>query len=359
MIIDRRVYDICSAFPQITSFPVYDRPDNRVAVLVRLFSHGDDQKSAKYVRTALWSMRSHMLNSDMRVVKPTVVFHVESAFADTAKPILTAAGVPSDNVIIYPTELLKPQLRRNALHKAVAPLVDRQLDEFERVLVLDADTVSLSGKESNRLVPLMNMSFNDMPADEITLLRGWRKGEVTKHAYGNWFHFAGGEEEFYRLAASHCDTTPAVIKQLCFPENPARTPHLKHNGSYINFTSSLLREHPTLREFIHDVSAAMGNEEIAFVVWAMKEYIETGRYLPSATVEDYAHSHPTFDLHWGLDGGRAHAKRGISGFVHLYSFSGILDYAFDFAKEVHATDEEAENFRDIITVGINAVLNER
>ena len=352
MELNRSVYDISSAFPQIASFPVYDRPDKRVAVLVRLFTHGDNRASAKYVHMALWGMRSHMLNSDMRDYQPTVVFHVDSAFNDWVQPILTAAGVPRENVIVYPSEMLKPQRLGHIYHKAVAPLVDTQLDQFERVIILDADTFSLSNEASGP-VPLMDMSLNAMPADEIMLLRGWVTGEVSKRPYSGWFHHVGGAEEFYQKAASYCNTTVATIKHICFPENPLQTPHVEFNGAYINIPISILN--PELREFIHDVSADMGNEEIALVVWAMKEYIETGKYLPSVTMEGYAHSHPAFDVSWSFDFARAQVKRGIPVWAHCNEYNHILDYAFDFAKEVHATDEEACNFRDAIIAGIKSI----
>ena len=356
-IIDRSIYDIYSAFPQIASFPVYDRPNRRVAVLVRLFSYGDDQGSAKYVRTALWSMRSHMLNSDMRDYQPTVVFHVESAFA-TARDILTAAGVPQENIIIYPTGLLKPQRRGHALHKAIAPLVDTQLDEFERVIVLDADSFSLSN-EASGVVPLMDMSLNEMPTGEIALLRGWETYDPSDATYINWYDFVGSDEKFYRKAASYCDTTPAVIKRLCFPDTPLQTPHPAHNGAYINFETGLLRGNSKLREFIHDVSADMGNEEIAFAVWAMKRHIETGKYFPTATVEAYARSHASFHLQWELSNARQSVRNEIPALLHLYGYHDITNYAFDFANEVHASAEEAHMFQDTVTAGIHAALSKR
>ena len=79
--INRMNYDISTAFPQIRDFPVYDNASTRVAVLVRLFGMSDNVPlSTNLIALALWSMRSHMLNSDMARHQPSVIFHIEDNY---------------------------------------------------------------------------------------------------------------------------------------------------------------------------------------------------------------------------------------------------------------------------------------
>ena len=171
--INRGTYDIYNAFPQVQEFPVFDKPNPKVAVLVRLFTMADYPPiSHKFVHMAMWSMRSHMLNSDMKEYKPSVVFHIEEQLFETARPIFEQASVPPENIIVFPTDICPTTLTGNALHKAVAPLVDPQLEKFERVIVLDADSFSL-GNEQSGLIPLIDVSLNEMPPDQISLLRSW------------------------------------------------------------------------------------------------------------------------------------------------------------------------------------------
>ena len=357
MNIDRSTYDIYMAFPQITDFPIFDAPTQKIAVVIRLFSQASYAPiSHKFVYMALWSMRSHMLNSDMREYQPSIVFHIEDALYETAQPIFEKAGIPEECVVVFPTDICPTNLQNNALHKAVAPLVDPQMEIFDRIIVLDADSFSLSDANTGEL-PLMDISINQLPPDQLTLLRGWTKWEPSRDEYENWYgQGIGGKERWIDAAAHFCNSTPEAIHDVLYPKNASITPRPYHNGAYINFTTRMLKDNPEFRQFILDVTGAMGNEEIAFAVWAMKFYLESGKYYPCRNLQDHIFEHREFELHWDLDEAWKDLKSGKKSLVHIYIYNRITDYVAECAPLLGASISETEQFSNTITKDVNKIL---
>ncbi len=357
--INRLSYDIYKSFPQIDSFPVYSNPNPKTAVLIRLFTMANHPPvSLKYVIMALWSMRSHMLNSDMRDYKPTIVFHIEDVlYYEYAKPIFETAGVPNEYIIVFSRDLVPTTLHDNedflltgdnVLHKAAAPFIDPQLEKFERVIVLDSDSFSLANERSG-LVSLMDVSLNKMPPDQLCLLRGWTKWKPVRDEYQNWYDHGGvGKDGWHKAAARYCDTTSETIERIMYPIDPEKTPRPFHNGAYINMPIRLLQDNPEFRQFIKEVSGTMGNEEIALAVWAMRHYLRTGEHFPESNLQDHVFEHHEFGLEWNLDNAWQGMHNGTPHLVHLYSFNQICDYVYDWARAVHASTSEAQVFGDTV-----------
>lgn len=355
--INRGTYDIYNAFGQIRNFPIYDDANPKMAVLVRLFTMADYAPiSHKFVYMAIWSMRSHVLNSDMSKFKPTVIFHIESDLFETARPIFEGAGIPSQNIIVYPSDMFDTPLEGVALHKAASPFVDPQLEQFDRVIVLDADSFSL-GNTKTGVVPLMDVSLNKLRPDTISLLRGWTKWEPERDEYKNWYDHGGvGKEGWIERAANYCNCRPETIERLMYPTSPATTPRPFHNGAYINIPMGALKHNPEFRQFIYEVSCQMGNEEIAMAIWAMKHYLETGRHFPDDNLQDYIFEYADFQLYWSLDSGwRELQQNGVASLVHLYGFNDISDYVYEWAQSMHASDDEVQVFGDTVIRDIKQI----
>ncbi len=354
MELNRGNYDIYMAFPEIRDFPVYTNPNPNLAVLVRLFTMADYPPiSHKFVYMAIWSMRSHMLNSDMKDYEPSIVFHIEDVLYETAKPIFDTAGIPAECIITFPTDLVTTSLTQNALHKAVAPFVDSQLEKFERIIVFDADSFSLANERSGA-VPLMDISLNYCAPDTITLLRSWTKWDPERDEYTNWYDHGGiGKTRWLERTAAYCNTTPDHIERILYPLHPTVTPRPFHNGAYINFTTRLLKDNPELRQFIHKVSGEMGNEEIAMAIWAIRHFIRTGNHYPKGSLQDYMLEHDRFTLYWNLDTAWKELSKGNPTLVHLYGFDQISDYVYDWAKSICASEAESKQFGDRVIKDVN------
>lgn len=287
-----------------------------------------------------------MLNSDMSQYQPTIIFHIEEALYKTAQPIFETAAIPDESIIVFPTDLCTTDLNQNALHKACAPFIDPQLEQFERVIVLDADSFSL-GNEKSGLVPLMDVSLNKMSPDQIILLRGWTQWEPVRDEYKNWYDHGGvGKEGWIQTAANYCHTTPERINDILYPVDASKTPRPFHNGAYISIPMRALRDNPEFRAFIHEVSCTMGNEEIAMAIWAMKHFIKTGKYFPSDNLQDYIFEHGGFHLEWNLDNAWSVFHDGTPCLVHLYGYDTITHYIHDWARAIHASESEAKLFGD-------------
>lgn len=346
--IGRTTVDIYASFPDITDFPRYESPDPELCVLVRLFGTGWHHENL--VRVALWSMRSHMLNTDMRDRQPTVIFHVESDLYETARPIFERAGVAPENIIVFPSGIVPSELHSNILPNAAAPFLDAQLERFQRVIVLDADTFSLSGGDTGS-INILDISLNELPRDELVILRTWVKWAPDNDEYQFWYDNlnldTGGKEEWLELAARYCNTTVDTITGIMYPEHPRTTLRPLHNAAYINIPMPWLIRNPEFREFIREVSGVMGNEEIALAVWSMKQYIETGEMLPSAALQDYlfATQPPPFLLYWDLDAAwDGFTINKDASFVHLYEFHNILDYGRVWLEQIGGSPSEVDEF---------------
>ena len=212
-----RNYDIHNALPQVHNFPIYADPDPSVAVLVRLFATKNDYPalSHKFIHLALWSMRWHMLNTDMCDYKPTVIFHIEDRLYRHSEHIFDQAGIPSDNIIVFPNDLFLPPKSTTAQHKAVGPLIDPQLERFDRVIVIDADVFSVA--IDGCLIPLMDISLNKLTPNETVWLRAWTKREPKQDEYRCWYDARGlGKDGFIKHVAQYCDTTPDIINGISF-----------------------------------------------------------------------------------------------------------------------------------------------
>ena len=343
-LISRTSINIYSCFPSIANFPLYDTPDPAVAFLVRLFGVGVHQENL--VRLALWSMRSHILNADIQQFKPTIIFHIEDALYKNTCSLFDQAHIPKENIIIFPSDLIPTNIRGNILPNAAAPFIDPQLERFEHIIVIDADTFSLS-RSTLQPLNIMDISLNQLPQDEIIPLRSWVKWSPPEDEYRFWYdnlHMeSGGKEKWIELAAQYCDATPDAIHNLMYPEDPENTYRPMHNGAYINIPMAILKAQPEFREFIREVSGTMGHEEIALAVWAMKHYLETGHHIPTFGLQDYIFKDtPPFWIHWDLDDAwLAFDERNQTSIVHLYGFNRITEYIWDCASAIGANENEA------------------
>ena len=270
------------------------------------------------------------------------------------------AGIPDHQIIIFPSDLISTELRGYSLHKAAAPFLDPQLETFDRIIVLDADMFSLANEETG-LVPLMDLSLNKMPPDQISLLRGWITWTPPRDEYQFWYdHGSLGKGEWIDRASSYCGVSPERIEETMYPTDPSSALRPFHNGAYINLPMRILSDNPEFRDFISEVSGTMGNEEIALCVWSMKHYFKTGKYFPSYNLQDYfLHDNGEyFHLSYDLDRARWRmTERQVPrhSLMHLYEFNGIADYAYDWAKEIHASEAEAQEFADTVISGVNKI----
>lgn len=354
--LSRANLEIQTIFPQVHDFPTPADTNRDLAVLVRLFTVADyPPLSHCFVHMAIWSMRSHLLNSDMCTYNPSIVFHIEDELFDTAKPIFEAAGIPEQCIIVFPSDLCRTNLPRNAFHKAASPFLDETLERFERVIVFDADSFSVANENSG-LVPLMDVSLNHLAPDQIVLLRGWTDWNPTRDEYDNWYDHGGvGKQGWIETAAKYCGTTPKHIEGIMYPENPKLTPRPFHNGAYINLPTGVLRYNPEFRDFIREVSGTMGNEEIALAVWAMKHYVETGNRFPTEVLQDYVFDSKVFTLEWDLDAAWTKCNAGSPSLVHLYLFTHIQEYVTDWARAIHASREESNELTHNLNEALKSV----
>ena len=349
MKIDRNTINIYATFPEVHDFPIYENANPTLAVLIRLFGTGKHQEDL--VRLALWSMRSHMLNSDMRDYQPSIVFHVEDALYQSASSIFDTAGVPPEYIVTFPSNIVPTRLVNNELHKAASPFLDEQLERFERIIVLDADSFSLANERAGA-VNLMDASLNQLPPAEISLLRGWVKWRPETDEYHFWYDHCGGKEEWLRMAAEYCHTSAQHIRSVMYPDDPDTTFRPFHNGAYINLPMGFLRNNPEFRTFLREISGVMGNEEIALAVWAMKHYVATGERIPEVNLQDHVFATNEFSLFWDLDDAWDSYKHNNRCFVHLYDFNGIGKYGYDWAGAIGASEEEATQFTNNINHSI-------
>ena len=352
--INRTTLPLEGLFPKITEFPVYDNPDPNTAVLMRLFTQANYAPLAQtFIPMALWSMRSVMLNSDMRHYKPTIVFHCDDRLYDMGKPVFEEAGVPPESIIVYNHELVPTTLENPILHLAAAPLLDPQLEQFHQVIVLDADLFAL-GNSTTGLLPLMRVSLQNMPDNDIALLRGWTHWDPVRDEYTNWYdHGQRGKSGFLREVASYCETTPDAIESILYPDNLKENARPFHNGAYISIPMQWLRANPRFREFIRDASGTLGNEEIAMAVWGIKRYLEDGIRWPEHNIQDYIVQSGAINLSWDLDEAWSLFTKGQPAWAHLYSFDGILDYAYDWSMAIGGSESESLHFTDVVRAKVD------
>ena len=347
--VNRTTVPVEGMFPMLTDFPIYENPDPKVAVLMRLFTQGNWAPLAQsFIPMILWSMRSLIVNSDAKVYKPTPIFHCDQRLWDMGKEVFQEAGVPEDYVIVYDPDIVPTSLDNAIMHLAAAPLLDRQLERFERVIVLDGDLFALANQNTG-LLPVMDISLNTMPDNDISLLRSWTVWDPTRDEYKNWYdHGQRDKEGFLKQSAKYCNSTPEIIENIMYPDDLKSNPRPFHNGAYINIPMGWLRENFEFREFVREASGIMGNEEIAFAVWGMKRYLENGIRWPENNLQDFSLDTELFRLSWDLDESWEAFNAGHPVWTHFYSYDNLLSYATQWAKAIGASDTEAEAFHAII-----------
>ena len=347
--INRTTVPVEGMFPMISDFPIYDDPDPKVAVLMRLFTQGNYAPLAQsFIPMILWSMRSLILNSDVQNYKPSIIFRCDQRLWDMGKEVFEKSGVPKECIIVYDPNLVPTELDNAIMHLAAAPFLDNQLERFERVIVLDGDLFALAN-DRTRLLPIMDVSMNKMPSDDISLLRSWTVWEPERDEYTNWYdHGQRGKEGFLKKTAEYCNSTPDIIESLMYPDDFRETPRPFHNGAYISIPMDWLLNNIEFRQFILDASGVMGNEEIALAVWGIKKRIETGINWPEHNLQDFSRETDLFKLTWEMDVSWECFKAGHPVWTHFFSYDNILTYASEWAKAIGGSDAEAHQFHDTI-----------
>ena len=340
--INRTTVPVEGMFPMIRDFPAYGNPDPNIAVLMRLFTQANYAPLAQnFMPMILWSMRSLILNSDMRDYKPSLVFHCDQRLYDMGKEVFEESGVPEECIVVYDPDIVPTILDKPIMHLAAAPLLDPQLERFKRVIVLDGDLFALGNADIGYL-PIMDVSLNKMPNHDIALLRSWTKWNPIRDEYKNWYDHGQREKEgFLEKAATYCNTTPDVIDSIMYPDDLEAKPRPFHNGAYISIPMPWLVANTEFREFIREASGTMGNEEIAMAIWGMKRYLETGERWPENNIQDFSIQAGTIKFNWDLDETWHDFEAGRSTWAHLYSYDNILTYGLEWAKAIGGSESEA------------------
>ena len=359
--LDRALWEMTSAFPQIRNFPTYEVQHPEVGVLGRIFMNGSDPVPChKYIYMALWSMRSHILNSDMAEYRPRVIFYVEDEVHDSGHEIFEEAGVPEDWIVTFSADLCPTTVEDNFMSKAACALVDERFHELEHLVIVDTDTFS-AGDRLTGFAPILDISLNRLSQEEIVPLRGWTHWDPVRDEYQNWYnHGFMGKQKWQELAAGYCDTTPEEIDGLMYLENLKVESRPFHNGAYINLPMHLLRDDPEFVEFVREVSGTMGNEEIAFAVWAMRRYLKTGYKWPKSDFQDYLFANPTkLTISWAFEESWFTYKKGTPVYYHMYDYTNICRYLPEWRSHVGASPDEIREFEAGMEAGINEALRRR
>ncbi len=324
-------------FPSSTDFPV-PKYNSEVALLIRLFPINDMKirsKDLQYLNVALWSMRSHIINTDMAHFNVKPLFHIKACYYDRAAPILTGGGVPEDCLLAFPDDLCSTSLPGAiAQWKATAPILDSQLDTYDHVVVVDADTFSLKS-DDNQPLPLIELSLNTFTKTSFTVLYDWYKPFRHKtHEVINWWACPMGLDNFIDKAAHWAGCSRAEYSEIMF--NPEISKPLL-NGLYINLPMPWLREDKEFRRFIHDCSSAMGHEEIALHIWSLRHYFQTGEQLPIDSLANHVNHAADFTSY-------RQSNPKEPRLLHAVTLEGVEEHAVDFAASIGATPEDANNF---------------
>ena len=324
-------------FPKLETFPTV-RTNGKIAVVIRLFPHNDasiGDRDLSVLNIALWSMRSHILGSDFRKFQAKPIFHVKQAFYETASEILLGAGVPSDSIIAFPDDLCATNVP-NATHhwKAAAPILDRQLEQFEHVVVLDGDCFSLKPEYAPPL-NLLDLSLNTFPSNLFTIFYDWYTPiEIRLKAYIKFWSQPFGLEKFIEIASHWCECAPSQYRDIML--NPD-VPKPLANALYINLPMRWLSQNSEFRGFIHDCSADIGNEEIALHIWSLRHFFKTGEKLPKDSLSRHVTAAHDFNSVW-----RQYRGNDRACFLHALDITGIRPYAKAFLTSIGATPGEIE-----------------
>ena len=358
--INRSNYNIMDALPAISDFPAYFNTNSEIAVLIRVFPSVNFNNWGPWFWMALWAMRSHILNSDIQEHKVTCLFHIQESLFNVTKDVFHECGVPRDAILPYPDDLIVGQKRTHTLYYAASPFVDNRLDKFEYVIVLDADQFSLRSKSSAPF-PLISMSINHLPTDDISLERGWRTGKQHQEDYLYWYQFCElGKAGFMQKAAEYCETTPEVIHDIMHPPNPEEDVHPGHCGAYIKIPMRLLRDNPGFRAHMRKSTAEFGHEEMALGVWYIKHFLNTGEKLPHHTsnFHNAAVINSDAGVLWDTELSRAAYYNDQPCLLHLYNYDNIIEYAAELATLFGASNAERDQFADNILRDVTPLLKQ-
>ena len=139
--------------PNIEDFPQYQGYSNFACLLIPIFTF---DKSTEYIenyiaKTAAWSLKTWIENSDASLFNIPCYLYVESSIADTALPILRKNGVPQDNIII------SEYLDTAWLAKCLQPVFDVRLEKYEYIIISDIDMFALRGEGGENLQMFENI----------------------------------------------------------------------------------------------------------------------------------------------------------------------------------------------------------
>lgn len=329
------------SFPHITHFPELSF-DSEIAIVIRIFPKHDEitDKDDDTLNIAAWSVRSHLLNSDITEYQAQPVFHVKEMFYSRAHMFFSDLGIPDECIVSYSNDLCHLNTPHRSYHyNAAAPLLDTTLHKFEHIIVLDADTFAIRPPGASPL-PLVDLSLNKYAVDTFTTARAWRAGVPLDPMWldfheNNWKRFVEHACRWVECSAAEFDSVmrdPEGIKPF-------------FNGGYINLPMRWLREDVEFREFIHDCSADLGHEEVALAMWALRHYFRTGERIPTHCLFESGipiawDFPPLWDKYNNL-------MKTI--FFHARTIEGVTPHIHAFMRALGATQDE------IVTATANIV----
>ena len=340
--ITRDNYRLREKFPPISEFPDYHSSGANVAIVARLFCPANVDAWRPWFNLALWSMRSRIFNSDMQKYNATFFFHVvQSQYEAFYKDAFEKSKVPQRAILIYPDDMVTLAAPRYILGYAVSPLLDERLDEFDYVIVIDADMFALKSS-SGDLFPLVETSINDFSEHEIGLQRSWVEEKDKTKAVGwfkGWVRCSPlDESEWIRKASEYCATSPETLGKLLLTSNwNGWEGFAGHCGAYIRIPTHIYQRLPEFRPFIKRASQNLGHEEMALGLWYIKHYLETGERCPKVDFPTVSYARGA-RMCW--DPEACHAARDKPRQWHLTHYPTIDNYIYQLAEEVGASDEE-------------------
>ncbi len=356
--INRLNYPLREKFPPISDFPVYETDGAEVAVVSRLFLPVDQKKWRSWFNLALWSMRSHILNSDMQEYKTKYFFHVASSQLTYYDEPFKESGVPRDAILVYPDNIIKT-VPGFALSYAASPFLDTRLDQFEYIIVMDADMLSLRSK-SLEPFPLILMSLNDFPPDEIGLERSWVAEDDKEKCYkwlDCWYQNSPlDKSDWISHAAKYLSMTPEAFENLLYSADwGGWKGYAGHCGAYIRIPTSIYRQHPDLRSFIYEVSGDLGNEEMALGIWYIRHFLETGEFLPGTDFPTVCNERNN-RVFW--DSVRCRDSSDTPRQYHIFDYPNIDDYIYELSEQLGASDSERDELSETVISGVEKVKAE-
>ena len=355
--INRLNYNLREAFPPISNFPSCENTNSKIAVICRLFLPQDQVKWRNWLNLALWSTRSHILNSDMRDHNAKFFFHVSASHFEYSKEVFKESGVQRDSILVYPDNLVKAA-PGFPLSYAAAPLLDTRLDKFEYIVVMDADMFSLRSK-SLAPFPLISTSIDNFPPDEIGLERSWTS--YNKEHLISWYDNTWIAQSPYdkigwiRRVAEYCSITPEALEDYMYSGYWGNwRGYVGHCGAYIRIPVSMYKRYPEFRSFMREVSGDLGNEEMALGVWYIRHFLETGERFPSTDfpIECNKRNSPIF---WDSVKCRDVFENDMPCQLHLFNYDNIADYIYELSEQFGASNSERDELSETVITGVEKI----